>query len=235
VLTFNTWDDNRQPDQTVDAIIGANADVVLLQEFFGLSVKAQQRLATVYPYRAGCPAGCDLVMLSKRPWLVGGPDTANRDEHDTAIWGETTAPDGRPVDVLTLHYAWPLPPGVQVYQRGVVAGVVAGLPKANLIVAGDFNLAPWTAALKRQDAAFAPMTRRERALSSWPALIARMGRPSPFPILPIDHVYAGAAWKTLSVRRLPRAGSDHFGLLVTLARDAAPAAPAAAPAPAPAP
>ena len=228
VLTFNTWDDNREPDQTVDTIIRANADVVLLQEFFGLSAKAQQTLAAAYPYRAGCPAGCDLVMLSKRPWLVGGPETANRDPHDTAIWGETTAPDGRPVDLMTLHYAWPLPPGIQAYQRGVLTGVVAALPKSNLIVGGDFNLPPWTAALKRQDAAFAPMTRRERALFTWPARIARMGRNAPFPILAIDHLYAGAAWKTLAVRRLPRAGSDHYGILATLARDAAPA-PAAPP------
>lgn len=221
LLTFNVWDDNHQADATVDAIIRANADVVVLQEYFGLSADAQQRLFAAYPNRAGCPPGCDLVMLSKRPWLVGGPETANRDPHDTAIWGETTAPDGRPVDVVTLHYAWPLPPGVQAYQRGVVANVVAGLPKASLIVAGDFNLAPWTAALKRQDADFAPLTRREKALFTWPALIARLGRPAPAPILPIDHVYAGAAWKTLSVRRLPRSGSDHYGVLVTLARDPA--------------
>jgi endonuclease/exonuclease/phosphatase (EEP) superfamily protein YafD len=204
---------------------------VLLQEFFGLSMVAKQRLYAAYPYRAGCPAGCDLVMLSKRPWLVGGPETASRDPHDTAIWGETTAPDGRPVDVLTLHYAWPLPPGPQAYQRGVMAGVVAGLPKAGLIVGGDFNLAPWTAALKRQDAAFAPMTRRERALFSWPALVARLGWAPPIAILPIDHLYAGAAWKTLGIRRLPRdrSGSDHYGVLATLARDAqGPAPPALA-------
>jgi endonuclease/exonuclease/phosphatase (EEP) superfamily protein YafD len=221
VLTFNVWDDNRQADATVDAIIRANADVVVLQEYFGLSVEAQQRLFKAYPNRAGCPPGCDLVMLSKRPWLVGGPTTANRSQNDVAIWGETTAPDGRPVDVMTLHYLWPVPPGPQAIQRGWIADVVAGLPKADLIVAGDFNLAPWTAALKRQDADFAPLTRREKALFTWPALIARLDRPSPAAILPIDHFYAGAAWKTLSVRRLPRAGSDHYGMLVTLARDPA--------------
>lgn len=221
VLTFNVWDDNRHADETADAIIRANADVVVLQEYFGLSSDAQQRLFAAYPNRAGCPAGCDLVMLSKRPWLVGGPTTANRSQNDVAIWGETTAPDGRPVDVMTLHYLWPVPPGPQSIQRGWIADVVAGLPKADLIVAGDFNLAPWTAALKRQDADFAPLTRREKALFTWPALIARLGRPSPVAILPIDHFYAGAAWKTLSVRRLPRSGSDHFGMLVTLARDPA--------------
>ncbi|HEY1425510.1 MAG TPA: endonuclease/exonuclease/phosphatase family protein [Caulobacteraceae bacterium] len=227
VLTFNTWDDNRQYDATVDAILGSGADIVLLQEFFGLSMKARLRLFAAYPYQAGCPAGCDLVMLSKRPWLVGGPTTANIAPYDIAIWGQTSAPDGEPVDVMTLHYQWPFPPGTQAGQRAIVAGVVAGLPKTDLIIAGDNNLAPWTAALKRQDTAFAPMTRRERAVFTWPALLSRLGRrPSPFAILPIDHLYAGPAWKTLSVRRLPRAGSDHFGVVVTLARTAQGSAPA---------
>lgn len=231
VLTFNAWDDNRAYDATVDAILRSGADIVLLQEFFGLSAAAKLRLFTAYPYHAGCPAGCDLVMLSKRPWLVGGPTNANIAPYDVALVGVTSAPDGRPVDVMTLHYMWPFPPGAPAGQRAIVAGVVAKLPKADLIVGGDHNLAPWTAALKRQDAAFAPMTRRERALFTWPALLARLGRrPSPFAVLPIDHLYAGPAWRTVSVRRLPRAGSDHFGVLVTLAR----AAPTAAPPPTPA-
>jgi endonuclease/exonuclease/phosphatase (EEP) superfamily protein YafD len=158
-------------------------------------------------------------MLSRRPWLVGGPTTANQAPDDIGIWGETSAPDGQPVDVLTLHYLWPAPPGGQKWQRAVMADIVERLPKAGLIVAGDTNLAPWTAALKRQDAAFAPMSRRDRAIFSWPAQLEHIERQFPIPILPIDHFYAGAAWKTLRVIRLPRAGSDHYGLLVTLARD----------------
>ena len=222
VLTQNTWDENRQARATVDAITGSGADVVVLQEQFGLGMEGG-RLSDAYPYRAGCPAGCDLVMLSKRPWLVGGPTTANADPGYMAIWGETTAPDGRPVDVLTLHYLWPLPPGGQGGQRAAVAAVVAGLPKGALIVGGDNNLAPWTAAMQRQDRAFAPLTRRERALATWPALMSRLGRkPAPFAFLPIDHLYAGPDWKTLAVQRLPLTGSDHYGVLVTLAR--APAA-----------
>lgn len=224
VLTFNVWDRNRRPGDTVDAILRTNADIVLLQEYFGLSSDARQRLFAAYPYQAGCSPGCDLIMLSKRPWLVGGPDSAGHDPYDTAIWGETSAPDGLPVDVLTLHYPWPIPPGGQASRRAVIADVVERLPKASLIVGGDNNLAPWTAALKRQDAAFAPMTRRDKALFTWPAMIAHTSHASPIAFLPIDHLYAGAAWKTLAVTRLPRAGSDHYGVLVTLARDAPAAA-----------
>ena len=39
----------------------------------------------------------------------------------------------------------------------------------------------------------------------------------PLPFLAIDHVYAGAAWRTVSVERGPARGSDHFPVVVTLA------------------
>jgi endonuclease/exonuclease/phosphatase (EEP) superfamily protein YafD len=218
LLTFNVWDDNRHGDVTTAAILRTGADVVALQEFFGLSSNNLNTLRAAYPYVAGCPAGCDLIMLSKRPWLVGGEHTAMTDLRNLAIWGETTAPDGAPVWVLTTHYVWPAPPAEQAGQRATLAQIVQGLDKSDLVVAGDFNLAPWTAALHRQDQAFAPLSRRTRAVFTWPATIARLDRPALMPILPIDQLYAGPDWSTVAVQRLPRAGSDHYGILVTLAR-----------------
>jgi len=43
-------------------------------------------------------------------------------------------------------------------------------------------------------------------------------KPSPAPLLPIDQIYAGADWRTLGVRRLPRLGSDHYGVRIVLDR-----------------
>ena len=59
------------------------------------------------------------------------------------------------------------------------------------------------------------LERRTKALFSWPAYL---GAKVPFPFLPIDHVYAGKAWRTVSVKRGPRLGSDHYPVFVTLAR-----------------
>ena len=36
-------------------------------------------------------------------------------------------------------------------------------------------------------------------------------------VLPIDHVYAGPGWRTVSVQRGPKLGSDHYPVIVTLA------------------
>ena len=50
---------------------------------------------------------------------------------------------------------------------------------------------------------------------------------SPFPFLPIDHVYVGSAWRTVSVVAGPPIGSDHRPVVVELeqSRDHNPVSP----------
>jgi endonuclease/exonuclease/phosphatase (EEP) superfamily protein YafD len=55
------------------------------------------------------------------------------------------------------------------------------------------------------------MERRDRALCTWKALY------SPVAFLPIDHFHAGEAWRTVSIARGPRLGSNHYPFVVTLA------------------
>ena len=62
------------------------------------------------------------------------------------------------------------------------------------------------------------LIRRDRALFTWPAQQdSRLRWLGLFPILPIDHVYAGPGWATVKVERGPRLGSDHYPVIVTLA------------------
>jgi endonuclease/exonuclease/phosphatase (EEP) superfamily protein YafD len=82
-----------------------------------------------------------------------------------------------------------------------------------MIIAGDFNSTPWSFALRRQDRLFG-IERRTRALATWPARTLRSE--APFPFLPIDHVYAGKGWRTVSMQRGPRLGSDHYPVIVVL-------------------
>ena len=85
------------------------------------------------------------------------------------------------------------------------------------IVAGDFNMTPWSFGLRRFDERIG-LERRDLALFSWPGKLTLGGKALPvLPILPIDHVYAGADWRTVSVKRGPALGSDHFPVVATLA------------------
>ena len=42
--------------------------------------------------------------------------------------------------------------------------------------------------------------------------------PAPFAFAPIDQVFAGSAWRAVSVTRGPKLGSDHYPVVVVLAR-----------------
>ena len=219
MLTFNIWSENPDQPQTVDVILRVDADIVALQEVRTLKADQRTRLVAVYPYWivSSLDRG-DLAILSKLPWTASKSQLTADRVRLAMTWGETTAPDGQPVQVLTTHYRHPAPPAPQAAQRAALARALEELDKTDLILTGDFNLAPWSAALKSQDRAFSPLARRTRALFTWPARMARPRLRTLFPVLPIDHVYAGPAWLTLAVSRLPRTGSDHYGVMATLAR-----------------
>ena len=80
---------------------------------------------------------------------------------------------------------------------------------------GDFNLTPWSFAMRGLDFGLKPMTRRTRGVLSYPA---RLGRLTPLSFLAIDQVFAGPDWRTARVERLARGGSDHYPVMVTLRR-----------------
>jgi endonuclease/exonuclease/phosphatase (EEP) superfamily protein YafD len=213
IVTFNVWEKNIDPDRTVDVILRQNADIVALQEATGLEGAARARLLAAYPYQAPGPC-CLLALLSKQPWV----ETRPAGPSSSTLLGVTKAPDGGTVAVVTTHLPWPVPPGEQSDDRATLTRLIAGSQRPDLVVVGDFNLTPWSWSLRTLDQAFRPLSRRERALFTYPANIARLDRPSPLPLLPIDHVYAGPAWRTVQVDRLPRAGSDHDGVRAVLVR-----------------
>jgi endonuclease/exonuclease/phosphatase (EEP) superfamily protein YafD len=87
-----------------------------------------------------------------------------------------------------------------------------------LIVGGDFNLTPWSFGLRRQDARFG-LVRLTRAMATWPAgKISHWRLNLPFPLLAIDHLYAGKSWRVVSVTRGPVLGSDHYPIVAVLTR-----------------
>jgi endonuclease/exonuclease/phosphatase (EEP) superfamily protein YafD len=222
VLTYNTWRDNYSPHYTAWRVIHADADVAALPEGAEALRSQWASVAAVYPYGVGCPSWVtrELLLVSKRPILASGCSVATIKPglRVPLLWMRTTGPDGRPVTLATTHLQWPIPPGSQALQRAALPALVRRLDTRELILAGDFNLTPWSYALRRLDRGLAPLTRRTRALATFPDRFARVGFASPFPLLPIDHIYAGPAWRTAKVERLGPAGSDHYGVVAELGR-----------------
>jgi endonuclease/exonuclease/phosphatase (EEP) superfamily protein YafD len=214
IVQFNVW--NRDVDQptTLRWLLEEDPDIVVIEEALGNPV-ITQGLRLDYRYRRTCFGGlyCETEIFSKtRPTAGGG---LLEGLGIPGAWATYTGKGG-PFTILATHQAWPFPAGPQQWQSVALAKVLSGFDRNRLIVTGDFNSTPWSFSLRRQDRMFG-LERRTRALASWPARIEPLdARPAPLALLPIDHVYAGQGWRTLSVRRGPRLGSDHYPVIVTL-------------------
>ena len=212
VVSFNLWIRNAEPERTAAWLLASGADVLVLPEPERAAAGIIARLRARYPYGLDCQGDhdCNAAILSRWPVSASGASPPY-------AWAAVQAPGG-PFTVIGAHFTWPTDGWQQAWQRRRVADLIASFDRRTTVVAGDFNTAPWSFAMRRQDRLFG-LERRTRALFSWPARpVSRFRVPLPFPILPIDHLYAGDSWRTLSVRRGPRLGSDHFPVVADLAR-----------------
>lgn len=216
ILQFNVWVINRDPERAARWILEQDPDIVVFEEA-SASGGVAQRLRERYPYRSTCdePLDCSTMILSKtRPIAEGGlagPQRANL----MGAWATYPSKQG-PFTVVGVHYTWPWPAGPQQMQTQRMAKALQRFDQERLILTGDFNSTPWSFSLRRQDALFG-LERRTRAFFSWPAgPVSRLRIKAPFPFLAIDQVYAGKGWDTVSVKRGPELGSDHYPVLIEL-------------------
>lgn len=207
IVQFNAFKRNIDLDRVAGWIVAQDPDIVTLQE-----ARHDQRDALVKRMRYHVAGSREHVMiLSRRPRLrMVRPPL----ENSPLTYVNATYPsDSGPFEVVTTHLDWPLY-DTHPRQLDDLASVIARRPRERMILTGDFNSAPWSFGLRRTDAALG-LIRRDRALFSFPTRIGRWDRPPP--MLPIDHVYAGQGWRTVSIERGPDLGSDHYPLVVILA------------------
>jgi len=217
VLSTNVWSGNPTPDAAISTILAYDPDVVLMQETNGNIRTGFARLQARYPHVTDC-GGNGVRIFTKTPILAQGCgwDGRSRALLDMA-WAQVAAPDGRPLTVVTTHFNWPFPPGVQAIQLQILQDNIKRL-RGDIVLAGDFNTTPWSFAMRRQDAMLPPLARRTHGLFSWPARINPIRRPWPAPVMPIDHLYCGPNWTANKVSSLRMPGSDHFAIEAVLVR-----------------
>lgn len=214
VIQFNAWGRNPKAAEAARWVLDQKPDIILLQE--GGALRGALLAAGYHRTCQGCGAG-----IFTRGFEVIEP---NVKEDPRGYYSVVTLRDERgEFPVIVVHRHWPTRFALNAAQAAEFRQVVARHPRARLILGGDFNSTPWSFARRRDDADFG-LIRRTRGLFTWPAeTISHNRLPAPFPYLPIDHVYAGRDWATVSVTRGPRLGSDHYPVVVELA----PVAPSA--------
>lgn len=218
VVQLNLRGDGDWNRRVVDWLLAENPDIAVLQDLGpNLRVMIERRLNGRH---LACARDCTVALLSNRAplrieWRQGGhygliPRT---------ILAEFRFGDER-FDVMGVHLARPYLKGpssprtevyVQAEQSRLLRGALSSTAKHSLILTGDFNSTPWSFARQREDKALG-VERRTRFLFSWPANPMGLG------LFPIDHIYAGSKWQTLSVARGPYLGSDHYPVVAVFVR-----------------
>ncbi len=217
IITFNVLWRNEQTESIARFLLQEDADIVLLQETTERHVAVlRPLLAARYPHIHVClgPRLCRSAMLAKRAWVSvehvhRGPETpevisAQFDDAELGtfhLFGVHTAVPSRPRQANQLDWL--------IARRRSIAGPV--------ILAGDFNMTPWSYRLQRLLAS-ADLRRHATFLRSWPTG-GQLGLPAP--ALLIDHVLTTPDIRTVSIETGPYLGSDHLPVVARLRLPAA--------------
>ena len=211
IIQFNALASNRVKEGAAAWLIRQEPDIIVLEEPGGLErliartgdyKRVQGSLSTVILAKE-MPVGANSI-LWPLPRILSPVTVATLSDRrgDYAIIG--------------IHRPWPMNIDEIAGQEAYLRRMVRSFGAETTIVAGDFNSTPWSFDRRREDRTMG-LTRRTRALFSWPADRVSHNRfPISAPVLPIDHVYAGSGWRTVSVERGPRLGSDHYPVIVVL-------------------
>jgi len=213
VLTFNTWFRNHDYAEIARLLEQAQADVVVLQERD--RDDGAQRIAghlTSYPHSFIEPRLHGVVVFSRWPItsaellpLTSGPGVLAA--HVTLDW------NGTAVTVLGAHLHWPLGPASSRMRDAELAGIAsfAAARQEPVIVAGDFNVAPWSRNFRTtlERSGLSDSAAGHGLAPSWPAQFPPVG-------IRIDHCWASHHWRSVDVRLGPSTGSDHLPLIVDL-------------------
>lgn len=186
-------------------------DVVTVQEMTRGWRAAFETLSDRYPYQYYCAPpefGGDAAILSRRPFADGDKGVC---DIRAGFAAKRIDFNGMQLVVGSQHLRWPWPGG-QWRQIERVAPTLALLGNP-LIIAGDFNTAPWSAAMRALAAAGGTRIVKGIGPTWFPTpLPAAIGRHFG---LPIDNVLASDGVEILAVTRPAATTSDHLPVLVT--------------------
>ena len=208
VLSVNVSFRQFSPRRLLEIVREADPDVVIVQELTPHAETVLADLDAAFAYHRKFPAeGAYGIGLWSRLTVESSMTFALG--RVPAIEARLRAPEGA-FTIIGVHLRAPTNSrraAARNQELGELAARSAAVSEP-LIVAGDFNVTPYSPYYRDWlDASGLRDSRRGRTLSvSWPTLLPWFG-------IPIDHVAVNDGFEILSHRRLPDFESDHSGVL----------------------
>jgi endonuclease/exonuclease/phosphatase (EEP) superfamily protein YafD len=217
VMTFNVWNQNERIDDIAKFLGDTDADLVVMQEMTADKwSKLRESLGSRYPYTLGDGG---LVILSKYKIIENGRvDRGGMPPWSSLMlrWAVVEV-NGTTVKFAGVHLARPFYPKLQ-YADVVTLVDFVRHQTGPLIVAGDFDMTPWTDKLT----GFTETTGLGRYNTfhfTWPLHVGSI------PLLPFvasDQVFASPHFAKITTWTGPRLGSDNRPVIADIALAAPP-------------
>jgi endonuclease/exonuclease/phosphatase (EEP) superfamily protein YafD len=211
ILVYNIYYQNPDLAAVVAEVKRHDPDVVFLMEY---SYDVQQRIEASfvdYPYRLIQPSRftMGLALFSRIPF--DETEVHRAEATRIPVYQVRMRIDGRPFTLVGGHPWPPQPQWGQLHRDQMleITRVAAGVSDP-LIVAGDFNAAPWSFIMRQLGERAAVRQARPQFDLSKTWFLA------PFVGLPLDHVLVSDAWQVLAHTYGAPGGSDHVPLVVDL-------------------
>lgn len=216
VMAANVYAENAHPEQMLQALAAADADILITIETTLAAFPESSSLAEIYPYRVGYHTNrpnLGAVVWSRYPVLWSGqlPDESDL---PTGVRAVVEIAPGRTLSVLGLHLGH-VSLGNQSTQVEALDEMTAGLPQP-LVVMGDFNATAWSWGLRRAQELTG--TRRIGGLlRTWDGSYPTPFWPLPEPFgLPIDHIMVSDGLGVERIGTVDIPGSDHDAVRAVL-------------------
>jgi endonuclease/exonuclease/phosphatase (EEP) superfamily protein YafD len=211
LLVYNIYHLNSDLDAVIATVHRYDPDMVFLMEY---SDSVQSRIEDAfdtYPHRLIRTSRftMGLALFSRLP--IESAEIHRAEATRIPIFEARLRADGRPFSFVGGHPWAPQPQWAGLHRDQMEAITqVAERAAHPLIVAGDFNAAPWSYTMQRL------AERGQLRLIRQPFSLAKSWQPLPGVGLPLDHVLVSEGWELLAQEYGPLGGSDHVPLIVDL-------------------
>ncbi|SEQ63000.1 Uncharacterized conserved protein YafD, endonuclease/exonuclease/phosphatase (EEP) superfamily [Devosia sp. YR412] len=221
MMTHNLFGLNYEMEKVTAAILAADADIIVLQEYFGEQAgELHPLLLASYPYYARCRGGkrANLGLYSRIPFeqVEDGacPNNAYGTTRTAHVLAKFQTQSGKSFSVITTHMDWPIPVARQHEQLNALSAVVDKI-EGPMILAGDFNSTAWSYAL-RDFVAKNDFVRETLNMLTFPMSWYYLGAwRDTVPFLPLDHVMTRGGVVVHDIHTGEPTASDHLPVVFT--------------------